>query len=112
MAFDPNLHWDGGGPTLLVHELSHAYDSQRGEWADEDSLPRHRHGGPHRGRPTASTARPSPTATSTRRPSPRSTRSGIDLDGDGDRDMLDDHPDWFTENEIRDEMGIDNRDVY
>jgi Ca2+-binding RTX toxin-like protein len=110
VAFDPNLHWDGGGPTLLLHELSHAYDTQRGEWADEDSL--RDIGMEDRIAPDGEYRQTEPDGDEHTAPIPEVNSVGIDLDGDGDRDMLDDHPDWFTENEIRDEMGIDNRDVY
>lgn len=110
VAFDPNLHWDGGGPTLLLHELSHAYDSQRGEWADDDSL--RDIGMEDRIAPDGEYRQTEPDGTEHTSPIPEVNSVGIDLDGDGDRDVLDGHPDWFTENEIRDEMGIPNRDVY
>jgi Ca2+-binding RTX toxin-like protein len=110
VAFDPNLHWDGGGPTLLLHELSHAYDSQRGEWADADSLRDAGFG--DRVEPDDHYRQTHPDGTEEVDPIPEINSVGIDLDGDGDRDVLDGHPDWFTENEIRDEMGIPNRDGY
>lgn len=110
VAFDPYLHWDGGGPTLLVHELAHAYDTQRGEWADSDSL--EDAGFEDRVEPDDEYRQTLPDGSEATAPIPEVNSVGIDLDGDGDRDMLDDHPEWFTENEIRDEMGIDNRDVY
>ncbi|HMJ75915.1 MAG TPA: M91 family zinc metallopeptidase [Iamia sp.] len=110
VAFDPNYHKDGGGPTLLVHELSHAYDTQRGEWADDDSL--REIGMEDRIEPDDRYRQTEPDGDEHTAPIPEVNSVGIDLDGDGDRDMLDGHPDWFTENEMRDEMGIDNRDVY
>jgi hypothetical protein len=110
VAFDPNLHWDGGGPTLLVHELAHAYDIQRGEWADSESL--EDAGFEDRVEPDDDYRQTLPDGTEEVDPIPEVNSVGIDLDGDGERDMLDDHPEWFTENEIRDEMGIPNRDTY
>ena len=91
-------------------ELSHAYDSQRGEWANAESLEDAGFG--DRVEPDDHYRQTHPDGTEEVDPIPEINSVGIDLDGDGDRDVLDGHPDWFTENEIRDEMGIPNRDVY
>ncbi|MGH3666120.1 MAG: M91 family zinc metallopeptidase, partial [Egibacteraceae bacterium] len=93
-ADDNTADWDQAPPPVIfLHELAHAYDTSTDNWPTGDFT--------ERDGDRVATA-----------PRPEINSVGIDTDGDGQPDLLEDHPEHFTENTLRDEMGLPEREYY
>ncbi|MGH8901851.1 MAG: M91 family zinc metallopeptidase [Egibacteraceae bacterium] len=93
-------NWAADTPpsAIVYHELAHAHDYVREE------------------RPDGTFEEPDvdydPDNDPQQVPNLERNSVGLDIDGDGDWDLLNDHPDYFTENALRDELGRERRDSY
>lgn len=93
---DNTSDWDQVPPSgILYHELSHAYDDLTGNLPGRDEKFTERHNGQEAQVNNA-----------------ERNSAGLDIDHDGDQDLVNDHPGHLTENALRDELGRPRRERY